>query len=52
MPLVLHFFVKTDFYDGWVNVNDIALTDKTTWQKYSNPEDFLMEEKLEEKKRT
>lgn len=37
-----YYFVKTDFYDGWVAVEDIALTDRNTWVKYDNLDDFLV----------
>ena len=37
-----YYFVKTDFYDGWVAVEDIALTDRNTWVQYDNLDDFLV----------
>ena len=47
--LVLHtsadkkyYFVKTEFYDGWVAVEDIALTDRSTWVEYDSLDDFLV----------
>lgn len=35
-------FVRTRFYDGWLAKSDFAETDRNTWEKFAEPEDFAV----------
>ena len=37
-----YYFCQTRNYVGWIDKNDIAFTDRVTWQSYAAPRDFLV----------